>query len=182
MIDIFTTALFALVAAVLSTAANDIPATYTVDCLSPSITYNPNPDGKFSKDQATPAPWFPNVVENAWNTDFGHDWTLRMLVRADWRHWTSAKFVEGMSAPSASITFVGQAAAFVGPSRNGSVELVLDGETVNSCSANGRNTELVRCNCTTDFGRHTLVVVVKYGDVALSHFEVSTGNDECVAG
>lgn len=184
-----------IISAVLVTcgAANELAVTYKVDCLSPSIAYDPHPIGK-STVIYNPSPelagievqgWDPNHEGNAWNSSF--DYTLNLLetVRSEWGHYTWATFIDGMVPPSARLMFIGRQVTVFGPppgslkSGYGMVELILDGRTAGSCSVDtDTDTEPVRCSCTADYGRHTLTVVVRFGTFAIEHFEVSTGIDE----
>lgn len=182
MTDVLAIALFYLVAAIQSTAANELPVTYTVDCLSPSITYQPQPRGEsfiYTEDGAV---WPPSHSANAWNSSYvDHTWHQSELFRPEWPHYTWATFSDGMDAPSATLSFVGSGVAVVTPDPlykpksfgGGVVELALDGVYKGTCSVGS-----VRCNLTTDFGPHTFTVKVTDGSFTIDHFEVSTGKDE----
>lgn len=170
-----------------SRAAAIFPVTYKVDSISPSISYDPPLCGEESTTVDGKRFCAPNQARNAWNSSFlntvqrPHELDTDVFPSCTW-----ATYQDGMSAPTASLSFVGRYVAVVGSSScsksdtaHGLIELEVDAKVVDKCVADGGRT--VRCGHAVAYGRHTFTVRLVSGSFAIDRFEVSTGNKEYAA-
>lgn len=187
---ILTLAAFLLFAAPLRA---DLPTTYQVDNLSPTILYDPPLCGAREEGYSTPV-WGANLAGNAWQTTYTDtDHRFFVLVKTEWRHYTWAMLVDGQPAPTATLSFVGREVTVVGPpsdphpssSSNGTVQVEVDGKVLGNCTETPSqrknatmNDAQARCKYAVEWGRHNLTVRLIAGAFAIDHFEISTGNDE----
>lgn len=169
----------------LSVVAEELASTYQVDNLSPKIIYDPPMRGGLESGNTSPV-WVPYTAENAWNSSFvDRPYQKHKVNQLDWPHYTWAKWLDNMTAPSASMTFYGRAVTVVGPppgrrapdiSGGGAVHVEIDGKVWGNCTDQMGELQ-TRCYFGFPADSHNVTIRLAWGAFALDHFEVAVGEE-----